>query len=107
MNIEEFKKQNKPKRTSKLMGYKKEISMLYKDSYSLSSIQEFLKKNRVKTTIQNIHKFIQKNIFTDINKNNECKNSTKTTSRNKDENTSWEIKISQTNPILKALEGEK
>ncbi|MDY0122841.1 hypothetical protein [Sulfurimonas sp.] len=59
MNIEEFKKKNKPKRASSLKEFEGEILELKNDNYSLKSIVQFLKKNGVITTFQNVSKFLK------------------------------------------------
>lgn len=60
MNIEEFKKKNKPKRTSNLKKFESEISELISSGYSQVSICEFLISNGVKTTQQNVSRFCKK-----------------------------------------------
>ena len=59
MNIEEFKKIHKAKKDSKLKKFENEILQLYTDNYSLKSIAQFLKKNGIKTTFQNVSRFIK------------------------------------------------
>lgn len=59
MNIEEFKKKNKPKKTSKLKKFEREILELHQDKFSLKSIVLYLQKNEVNTTFQNVSKFIK------------------------------------------------
>lgn len=61
MDIEEFKKKNKPKRASSLKEFEREILELKNANYSLKSIVQFLKKNGVITTFQNVSKFIKSN----------------------------------------------
>lgn len=66
MNIAEFKKKNQPKKVSTLKKFESEILELYSDGYSLKTIAQFLKENGIKTTFQNVSKFIKKsdmNIF--------------------------------------------
>ena len=58
MDITEFKKKNKPKQISKLKMFEDEIMELYHDNYSLKSITQFLQTNGLKTTFQNVSKFI-------------------------------------------------
>ena len=58
MNISEFKKRNKPKQISKLKRFEFEIMELYHDNYSLKSITQFLQTNGLKTTFQNVSRFI-------------------------------------------------
>ncbi len=65
MNIAEFKKKNKPKKVSALKKFEVEIMELYNDDYSLKSITQFLQNNGVKTTFQNVSRFIK-----NIDKNN-------------------------------------
>lgn len=61
MDIEEFKKKNRPKRASSLREFEREILELKNANYSLKSIVQFLKKNGVITTFQNVSKFIKSN----------------------------------------------
>lgn len=58
MDIEEFKKKNKPKQISKLKKFENEILELHNANYSLKSITLFLKNNGLKTTFQNVSRFI-------------------------------------------------
>ena len=58
MKIEEFKKKNKPKQISKLKKFENEILELHNANYSLKSITLFLKNNGLKTTFQNVSRFI-------------------------------------------------
>ena len=63
MNIEEFRKKLKPKKTSNLKKFEVEIKELLDDGYSQKSICEYLKLNGVVTTQQNISRFCKtKNI---------------------------------------------
>lgn len=59
MNIEEFKKKNKPKRASSLKEFESKILDLRNDNYSLKSITQFLQKNGIITTFQNLSKFLK------------------------------------------------
>lgn len=59
MNIEEFKKKNKPKKTSNLRKFESDILELRNANYSLKSITQFLQKNGVITTFQNLSKFLK------------------------------------------------
>ena len=58
MDIEEFKKKNKPKQISALKKFEDEILELHNANYSLKSITLFLKNNGLKTTFQNVSRFI-------------------------------------------------
>jgi len=58
MDIEEFKKKNKTKQISKLKKFENEILELHNANYSLKSITLFLKNNGLKTTFQNVSRFI-------------------------------------------------
>jgi ERCC4-related helicase len=60
MTLKEFKKSKNQKQISVLDKFKTEILDLHNDNYSLVSIQEFLKDNGVKTTFQNLSKYIKK-----------------------------------------------
>lgn len=59
MNISEFKKKNKSKKVSALKKFEIEIMELYNDNYSLKSITQFLQKNGLETTFQNVSRFIK------------------------------------------------
>jgi hypothetical protein len=59
MNISEFKKTNKPKKVSALKKFETEILELYNANYSLKSITLFLENNGLKTTFQNVSRFIK------------------------------------------------
>jgi len=59
MNIEEFKKKNKPKRASSLKEFESDILELKSLNYSLKSITQYLQKNGVITTFQNLSKFLK------------------------------------------------
>jgi len=103
MKLEDFKKSNKPKRVSILFSFKSEILELHNSNYSLISIQKFLEKNEIKTTFQNLHKFIKKHQIENVIKKEPQKIQVKKISKEKD---SWDVKISENNPILKALQGD-
>jgi len=60
MKLEEFKKKTNKKRVSKLQNFKYDILNLYDNNYSLQAIQKYLLQKGVKTTFQNIAKFIKK-----------------------------------------------
>ena len=61
MEIDEFKKKHKiqKKRKSNLEKYKSKILQLWEEDISLKNIQLFLIENGVKTSFQNISKFIR------------------------------------------------
>lgn len=59
MDIEQFKKKNKPKRTSNLREFESDILELKNLNYSLKSITQYLHKNGVITTFQNVSKFLK------------------------------------------------
>lgn len=59
MNISEFKKKNKPKKVSALKKFETEILELHNANYSLKSITLFLENNGLKTTFQNVSRFIK------------------------------------------------
>ena len=61
MDIEEFKKKYRPKKTSSLRKFKSEILELKNANYSLKSITLFLQKKGIITTFQNVSKFIKSN----------------------------------------------
>uniref|UniRef100_UPI00404708E4 hypothetical protein n=1 Tax=Aliarcobacter sp. TaxID=2321116 RepID=UPI00404708E4 len=61
MDIEEFKKRNKPKRASILDKFKKEILELDEGNYSQKKIVDFLKGKGIKTTQQNVGMFLKRN----------------------------------------------
>jgi arginine repressor len=58
--IEEFKKNAKTKKRSKLTKFKNEIIELESLDYSHTSIVSFLAQNGVKTTQQNVSYFLKK-----------------------------------------------
>lgn len=58
MDIVTFKKNNKAKKVSALKQFEVEIMELHNDNYSLKSIAKFLQKNGLKTTFQNVSRFI-------------------------------------------------
>lgn len=58
--IEEFKKNAKTKKSSKLTKFKNEIIELESLDYSHTSIVSFLAQNGVKTTQQNVSYFLKK-----------------------------------------------
>lgn len=91
MDITEFKNQNKPKQISKLKKFEVEIMELYNDNYSLKSITQFLQNNGLKTTFQNVSRFIKS-----INKNN-------TFVRKKD-SVNKDTQVNHANKILPKLE---
>lgn len=79
MDIEEFKKKNKPKRASSLKDFESKILELVNDRFSQKSICEYLKSNGVKTTQQNVSRFCKKissNPKPISKKNNELKKET-------------------------------
>jgi arginine repressor len=59
MKLEDFKNKKKPKNPSVLDKFKKEIIELVNDNYSQMSICEFLEKNGVKTSQQNLSRYIK------------------------------------------------
>jgi len=69
MKLEDFKKKYKPKKVSYLNEYKNEIIELLEANYSHQAIVVFLKKNGIKTTRQNVSKWISK-----MNENYEVRN---------------------------------
>lgn len=91
MDIAEFKKKNKPKKVSVLKRFEVEILELYNDNYSLISITQFLQKNGVKTTFQNVSLFIKS-----LKTNN--------ISAQKKDEASKDIQANKTNSILPKLE---
>lgn len=58
MTLEDFKNKKKPKKSSSLDKYKKEILDLYNSNYSQNSIVEFLKTRAIRTTRQNISRYL-------------------------------------------------
>ena len=63
--LESFMKKNKgERRQSKLEPYKKEIITLYKKSYKVEQIQEFLEKNGIQVSLRYIYKFLKQNLST-------------------------------------------
>ncbi len=79
MNITEFKKKNKPKKISNLKKFEAEILELSNANYSQVSILNFLLANGLRTTQQNLSKFIQsidENKVQKINIKDKNKNST-------------------------------
>lgn len=61
MNIEEFRKKLKPKKTSNLKKFEVEIKELLDDGYSQKSICEYLKLNGIHISQPNLCRFIKKN----------------------------------------------
>jgi arginine repressor len=59
MRLEDFKNKKKPKNPSALDKFRKEIIELVNDNYSQMSICEFLEKNGVKTSQQNLSRYIK------------------------------------------------
>jgi len=74
MNITEFKKKNQPKKVSNLKKFESEILELHSAYYSLKNITQFLQSNGVKTTFQNVSRFIKS---INIDSNAEIKNNKK------------------------------
>lgn len=68
MTLEQFKKNKQPKKVSVLDKYQDEILELYRDNFSQQSIVDFLKTKGIKTSRQNVGKFINK--LTTKNDNN-------------------------------------
>lgn len=60
MTIEEFKNKKKPKNPSVLDKYKTEILDLLNNGFSQMSICEFLEKNGVLTSQQNLSRYIKR-----------------------------------------------
>lgn len=61
MDIEEFRRKKRPKKTSNLKKFEVEIKELLNDGYSQLSICEFLKSNGINVTQPNLCRFIKKN----------------------------------------------
>lgn len=61
MDIEEFRRKKRPKKTSNLKKFETEIKELTDDGYSQLSICEFLKSNGINVTQPNLCRFIKKN----------------------------------------------
>jgi len=61
MDIEEFRRKKRPKKTSNLKKFETEIKELIDDGYSQLSICEFLKSNGINVTQPNLCRFIKKN----------------------------------------------
>lgn len=60
MNIEEFKKKNKPKKTSSLSKFKNEIKELIEDRFTQAAICEYLKSNGVVTKQSNLSQYLKR-----------------------------------------------
>jgi histidyl-tRNA synthetase len=60
MKLEDFKNKKKPKNPSALDRFKNDILELVNDNYSQMNICEFLEKNGVKTTQQNLSRYIKR-----------------------------------------------
>ena len=60
MTLEEFKSNKKKKKVSLLDKFKDEILELYNDGYSQETIVEFLKSKKIKTTRQNVSRYLKK-----------------------------------------------
>jgi len=59
MDVSSFKKKIKPKKVSALKKFEVEIMELHNDNYSLKSITQFLQNNGLKTSFQNVSRFIK------------------------------------------------
>jgi len=59
MNIHEFKDKHKPKKISSLKKFEAEILELHNANYSLMTITKFLNENGIKTSFQNVSRFIK------------------------------------------------
>ena len=58
--LEDFIKNNSPnRRRSVLEPFREAIFKLYSDGFQIEQIQDFLKENKIKTSTQNIYRFLK------------------------------------------------
>lgn len=68
MNIEEFKKKNKPKSASSLKKFEGEILELVNDGFSQESICQYLKSNGVTTKQSNLSQYLKRHFKVSVQK---------------------------------------
>ena len=78
MNIDDFKKCNKPKYQSQLFRFKSEILNLLSENYSHEKIQKFLQLEGIKTSRRNVTRFISslQKVESQVTTTKELKNTT-------------------------------